>query len=311
MSDLAYTDTEVWNSFKEYSKTFSAATKLLPKDVRLPVATLYAFCRRVDDIADKPGNAADPSEALRELDYFEDSIRAIISENKIPQGDLLWPRIYAINQEWHLSIIPFLELIEGARFDLRRNTIETQEDLIFYSNLVAGSIGAMMLPFLTTGGLAIWDQIDFEQWCQSLDQPSRDLGIAMQITNILRDVGEDYQLLNRVYIPQQLLDSHDIKIADLFQNRIPKAYPILIEELMATAEKRYITGLGSIKDLDRKVRPGIRSAAKMYREILNEIRKNQYDNLSQRAFTKKSTKLRLSIFDTYERTRNRYRLTNA
>lgn len=311
LEESANIDSEIWDSFKEYSKTFSAATRLLPKEVRLPVATLYSFCRRVDDIADDPTNNGDPASALKKLDYFEKSIRKIISDDLVPEGDSLWPRLHSINQQWRLSLVPFLELIDGARFDLRRETIESQEDLINYSNLVAGSIGAMMLPFLTTGGSAVWDQIGFDEWCENLDQPSRDLGIAMQITNILRDVGEDYKILDRVYIPKELLEKHQIRIADLIANQVPPAYSRLMEELMELAERRYSTGLASINQLDLRVRPGIRSAAMMYREILNEIRKNDYDNLSKRAYTSKITKLRLSVFDSYETTKSKYGLRNA
>jgi len=306
-----YTDRELWDSFAEYSKTFSTATNLLPKEVRLPIATLYSFCRRVDDIADDPKSREDPIEALQTLDFFENSIRTIISEDSVPSGDALWPRLHQVNQKWHLSIVPFLELIEGARFDLRREKINTQADLISYSNLVAGSIGAMMLPFLSSGNLAVWDQIEFDQACERLDQPARDLGIAMQITNILRDVGEDARELNRVYIPADLLTEYEINISHFQQDQIPPSYPRLLEELMDLAETRYLSGLKSVKDLDLRVRPGIRSAAKMYREILNEIRKNGYDNLSKRAYTKRSTKFRLSILDTYERSKSRYRFKNV
>jgi len=124
----------------------------------------------------------------------------------------------------------------------------------------------------------------------------------------LRDVGEDARVLDRVYIPTDLLKKYELEKSDLRANQTSASYPLLVEELMELAERHYLSGLESVKDLDFRVRPGIRSAAKMYREILNEIRKNGYDNLTKRAFTKKSTKLRLSVIDTYEQTKNRYKL---
>ncbi len=294
-----FSDGDLWDSFKRFSKTFSTATRLLPREVRVPVATLYAFCRRVDDLADTAITEVERRDALHQLDNYEMAIREIVSEKKCPRWDPLWPRIYQISEDWPLSIQPFLELLDGARFDLKGEEIDTMEDLIHYSNLVAGSVGSMMLPFLVSVKLKVWDEIQFIELCHELDQPSRDLGIAMQITNILRDVGEDLRNLNRIYLPKDIMYQFNITRANLEQDVVNANYISLLESLMEEAEVRYMTGLKQSRNLRLVVRPGIRSAAKMYREIMNEIRRNNYNNHSKRAFTSKGTKFKLVFGDRY------------
>lgn len=291
MVELA-TDHQVWANFRQHSRTFSLATRLLPRPVRLPVAVVYAFCREVDTLADERVCEVGPEQALRELAAVRDAFHRTLAGHP-PEGTL-WHRLREVHKAFHLNPLPFDELMDGAQWDLEGRQVRTNEDLIAYSNLVGGSIGAMMLPFL----------VQDRAQCAELDQPARDLGIAMQITNILRDVGEDRRCLQRCYLPADRLAAYGWSEADL--PREPDArYFALMEDLAALAESRYMCGLDAIGALPLAVQTGIRAAARMYREILNEVRALGYDNLNHRAYVPFSRKLRVLVHDRYHARKQR------
>jgi phytoene synthase len=159
----------------------------------------------------------------------------------------------------------------------------------------------MMLPFLA----ARRDDIP------ALEAPARALGQAMQLTNVLRDVGEDARRLGRVYLPHDALDAHGLTPDDLLGDALgggPRAaYTALVESVAAQAEARYDDAEAGIRALPGSVRAGIRAAARMYREILNEVRAAGYDNLRRRAFVPLGRKLRLVLRDDYARRKARLR----
>jgi phytoene synthase len=271
--------------FRYHSRTFSLACRLLPRPVRLPIAVVYQFCRSVDNVADQCLPERGPAAALTALEDVETSLRRTLAGN--PPPALLWQRLAKIHARWTLDPIPFDELIEGARFDIEGRAVASREDLLHYCNLVGGSIGPMVLPFLVAPDA---DRL-------ALDRSARDLGIAMQITNILRDVGEDRRDLGRCYLPQELLPDS--------LNAQSEPYRALVEDLMREAEDRYDRALGALDGLLPTARRGIRSAGRVYREILNEIRANAYDNLTRRAvvpFRRKSARI---LRDGYTARRNK------
>ncbi len=286
-------DGAVWRSFRHHSRTFSFAARLLPGAMRMPVATLYLYCRSVDTLADERGAEIGAPAALGELDALRAKLDATLAGN--PPAAPLWHRLAAIDRSIGLNAPPLYQLIEGARWDLTGRTVETEDDLIHYSDLVGGCVGAMMLPFLTRrrGDVA------------ALDRPARALGIAMQITNILRDVGEDTRLLGRTYIPADLLTRHSVNALDLARDDVPAGYPLLVEHLAARAEALYDEGLDGVESLPAAVRRGIRAAAHVYREILNEVRANDYDNLTRRAFVPAHRKVLRVVSNGYHARRAR------
>ncbi|MDZ4698727.1 MAG: phytoene/squalene synthase family protein, partial [Rhodothermales bacterium] len=254
----------------------------------------YFYCRTIDNIADTASNGQARDAALRELATARRALDDTLA-GRPPAAGLIWRRLAELHERYTLHTPPLYELIDGAEWDLRGIHIETEDDLIRYANLVAGSIGSMMLPFL----------IDERDDLPRLEAPARDLGIAMQITNILRDVGEDARALGRVYIPSATLARFGCRGADLASTTLPEGYPELIEYVMEMAEEYFVSGRSGIAALNRSVRPGIEAAARIYREILNEIRRRDYDNLNERAYTSRAKKVQLLLFDTYERRKRR------
>jgi phytoene synthase len=289
-------DQHIWDAFRHHSRTFSLAARLLPRDVQMPIATLYMFCRRVDSIADERILEIGREAALAEVETVERHLNATLAGR--PPDELLWQRLAEVHEGYDLQKGPLLELIEGARWDLEDRPVETLDDLVDYSNLVGGSVGAMMLPFLLSDAEA-----------RRLEGSARTLGIAMQITNILRDVGEDARELDRVYLPTRWLSHYDIDPSTLTGGSLPDAYPQLLEDVMEASEERYEESFAGIDALPWKMRFGIRAAARMYREIMNEVRANHYDNLNRRAYVSFRRKCFLSVVDTYNRRKKR--LTRA
>ena len=287
----------LWNGFYRHSRTFSLAARLLPHRVRMPVATLYLFCRRVDTLADERALAVGTACARRELETVEKRLEATL-RGRPPATGLLWQRLAEVHDRFDLAPGPLHELIEGARWDLNGRGVADEEDLLDYSMLVGGSVGAMMLPFLAP------------ERRERLDRPARTLGVAMQITNIVRDVGEDLRERGRRYLPAAWLREAGLWEADLRayldrEGAVPPGYPPVLERAMDAADARYRRGLDGVQALPSKMRLGIRSAARMYREIHNEVRANGYDDLSRRAYTSLGRKLRLVAQDDYSRRRER------
>jgi len=281
-------DEWIWESFRYHSRTFSLATRLLPRSVQMPVATLYLFCRRVDSIADQRVLEIGRTRAIEEVYRLRDRLHKTLA-GQPPADDVLWQRLATVHESYTLKRKPLEELIDGALWDLEERPVETTDDLVAYSNLVGGSVGAMMLPFLS-----VYADTD------GLEPSARELGIAMQITNIVRDVGEDISDLNRVYLPTTWLEDHAISRSTLANGRRPSGYASLLERAMSTAEERYRASTDGVAALPVRVRIGIGAAARMYREILNEVRANEYDNLNRRAYVSFGRKLLLIAYDNYD-----------
>jgi phytoene synthase len=288
-------DRRIWRAFYRHSRTFSLAARLLPRRVQMPVATVYLFCRRVDSLADKRVLDVGADQALRELDDLRRTLNRTLDEGRPPDGKLLWQRLAEVQANYPLPRQPMNELIRGAKWDLRGQSVDDMHDLVNYANLMGGSVGALMLPFLTS-----------KEEADRLEAPARRLGIAMQITNITRDVGEDLLDLDRLYLPRDWMQQEEITRLKLLEgirkdSSVPAGYPQLLEFVMELAETHYASAVEAIDALPGRARLAIRGAARMYREILNEVRANSYDNLSRRAYTTLPRKLRLLVQDDYAR----------
>ena len=284
-------------AFWHHSRTFSFATRLLPRPVRLPVATVYLYCRTVDTLADARVHEIGVDEARRELGRMGERLDASFAGRPPSDGRnaLLWRRLAGVHETYGLLPHAFHELLDGALWDLDGRPVTTDDDLLAYSNLVAGSVGAMVLPFL------VRQRTDISR----LEAPARALGNAMQITNILRDVGEDWRELGRTYLPDDALAGLDLDA--LAAGGPTPEYAARIEDLMARAEALYDTGLPAADGLQPRVQTGVRAAGRMYREILNEVRANAYDDLRQRAVVPLRRKLHLLLRDDYARRRDALR----
>lgn len=276
---------------KTYSKTFYQGFKMLPDDKFLAVASLYAFFRTADDIADQEG-PQDVESRRQQLDSLADSILSIQSGGQVEQIYTWWPAFEATVTSYKIPTKGFEMQIEGQKSDLVFQDIETVDDLIDYSRRVAGSVGRILLPILTSDPKKQADA-DLLTACENL-------GIAMQITNILRDVGEDLRDIDRVYIPTSLLKRHGLSkqtLIALVRGQASasafKSFVEVWERLAKLSESYYDSFDQHFAKLDRDAVLPVYASSLIYREIMNEVRANNYNCLSKRQSVSHTKKLLL------------------
>jgi len=242
------------------SKSFHAASLLLPRRVRHPATVLYAFCRDADDAVDLGTDAKAALAALRRrLDLIE------AGRPEPPDAPLA-----DVVARFSIPRAHFDALIEGFTWDAERRRYETLEELSAYGARVAGAVGAMMALAMETRAPEA-----LARACE--------LGIAMQFTNIARDVGEDARA-GRLYLPQSWLreaglDPDGWLSKPAFDPRLAS----VVARLLAAAEALYVEADAGIAELPRDCRPGIRAARLLYAEIGAEVARRDCDSVSVRA----------------------------
>lgn len=267
-SDLA----ECARIIREGSKSFHAASQLLPLDVRYAARALYAFCRVADDKVDGGG---DPGAALAGLKARLEAVYAGRPDPTAVDRAFAWVvEAYAIPKA-----VP-AALLEGFAWDASGRRYETLDDVLAYAVRVAGTVGVMMA--LVMG----------ERRAEALAR-AVDLGIAMQLTNIARDVGEDARN-GRCYLPQAWLREAGLTEAGIAAaETASRPHRELTRRLLAEAEPYYQAGTAGIAFLPAGCRPAIRAAALIYRDIGRSIARNGHDSVSRRAFVSGRRKVAL------------------
>lgn len=247
---------------QKHSKSFYMAFKDLPLHKRQGVFAVYGFCREVDDAIDELQDIDKLHEYASALDYLES-----MNDNH----PILWALSDTI-QRFNIPLTPFKDMIIGQEMDNHFQGIKDEEALLKYSYHVASSVGLMLLPILAT------------QHHQRIEQSAIELGYAMQITNILRDVGEDYHQKNRIYLPQSLLN--DEIIHAIQDKKVNDSFIKVWEHLASLALKFYDHAIEDLKYYDQDALVAITQAIVYYRGILNAVRENHYDCLSTRCKVK-------------------------
>ena len=244
------------------SRTFFAASLVLPGSVRKPAAGLYAFCRMADDAIDQ---GTDRAAALRDLHVRRERIYARMPGNSAADrafGDCVAQ--YAIPKEYPLA------LLEGFSWDAELRQYHTLSELTEYAVRVAGTVGVMMAMVM-----GVRDAQLLSRAC--------DLGVAMQLTNIARDVGEDARC-GRLYLPLQWLREAGIEPgAWLERPAFSRELGAVIERLLAAAEELYVRSESGLARLATSLRPGMYAARLLYAEIGHEVARRKYDSVNQRA----------------------------
>ena len=254
------------------SQSFYAASLILPRDVREPASALYAYCRLADDAIDDGG---DSSQAVRDLHARLDGIYAgSPQDNAIDRAMAAVVRQYAIPQTLPAA------LIEGFEWDVAGRRYQSLSELYDYAARVAGTVGAMMAMLM---GVRAPDVL--ARAC--------DLGVAMQLTNIARDVGEDARA-GRLYLPLDELRRHGVDPHRfLEQPEFSPAIGRVVATLLEAADELYLRSTFGIAQLPVRARPGIYAAARIYAEIGRVIESRDLDSVSTRAVVPRSRKIRL------------------
>ena len=264
-----------------YAKTFYLGTLLMPEEKRRAIWAIYVWCRRTDELVDGPQAKYTTTDTL---DDWETELEALF--NGEPADDVDVALIDTI-ERFNLDIQPFRDMIEGQRMDLYRSRYETFEELKLYCYRVAGTVGLMSASVM---GLIPFDDDLQAPWVNPYHEGEEDaieqaiaLGIANQLTNILRDVGEDRRR-QRIYLPLEDLALFDYTEADLFNGVIDDRWRSLMKFQIARARKFFAQAESGVRALEKDARWPVWSALVLYRQILDVIETNNYDVFSKRAY---------------------------
>lgn len=246
---------------REHSKTFYLATALLPRDKRRAMRALYAFCRVTDNLVDE-GGQSDREAALA-------SWRDQVLGGHAPTSDpvaLAWADTSA---RYRIPHGYARQLIDGVTSDLHRTRYDTFDDLADYAYAVASTVGLMAMYIIGFDGHdALPDAVK--------------LGVALQATNILRDVAEDWAR-GRIYLPHAELIAFGLSEVDVAAGRNSEKWRAFMRYQIARVRQLYAESRPGIARLDRSGRFAVAAAARLYEGILDDIEDHDYDVFSRRA----------------------------
>ena len=249
---------------KQDAKTFYFASRYLPKNKRYAAYTVYAMCRISDDSVD---NSHRLSNSVN-LSQIKEKIESVY-ENREIKDNLLLAFKETINK-YRIPKRYFDELTEGMYMDLNKNRYQDFNELYTYCYKVAGIVGLIMLNILGYNN-------------QEAESRTVDLGVAMQLTNILRDIKEDYQL-ERIYLPQDEMARFKVSENQIAQGRVDENFIALLKFQIQRAREFYNNSHKGIKMItDLKSRLVVCMMKDMYAGILQSIENNNFDVFSKRA----------------------------
>jgi phytoene synthase len=257
-----------------YSKSFFFSSSLLPKEQRWETYALYGFCRYADNIIDNPRNRTN-DELMEEVNDFSKELKIAYVRGESEHPILKSFIQVAINRKIPMTYA--LELLEGVKMDLTKNRYQTFEELYLFAYRVAGVVGLMMSYVL-----GFKDE-------QALKYAEK-LGIAMQLTNILRDVKED-KGMDRIYLPMDELKAFRLTEADIFSEKMSKRMKRFMAFQVKRAHKYYEEAEPGIKLLNDNTQFAIYSASKIYKGILLKIEGRNFNPFLGRVFVKQTKKV--------------------
>jgi len=244
-----------------HSKSFYFASGLLPEEKRAAVRALYAFCRTVDDIVDKPSDAERDSQ----LGYW----RTMVQTAGFADHDLVAAAWADTLTRCHIPRHYALQLIDGVARDLSQTRYQTFDELATYCYGVASTVGLMSMYIV---GFTTHEAVPY----------AIKLGVALQMTNILRDVGEDYRN-GRLYLPREELAFYGIRESDIAEGRITDNWRQFMRFQIERTRQIYAESSAGLKMLEREGQLAVGAASVFYQGILDEIEKHDYDVFSRRA----------------------------
>ncbi|MBB3112892.1 phytoene synthase [Paenibacillus phyllosphaerae] len=257
-------------AMKRGSASFYHAFRYLPSPKREAVHVIYAFCRMIDDSVDEPEQSP---YTLAELEAHLNALDQV-------EGHYIWPALRWLFANFPVTKEPFYLQMQGQRRDLVMTQYSTLEELESYCYLVAGTVGEMLLPVLH-------DASD-----EDVVRAGIQLGKAMQIVNIVRDIGEDLGR-GRRYVPLELLEKHGYAIEAYEAMKLDAPFRAVIDELGRLASLWFGEGLKELHTYPESSAFAIELAASYYGAILGEVKRNRYQVFTKRAVVSPYTKLKL------------------
>lgn len=261
----------------EYAKTFYLGTLLMTPARRRAIWAIYVWCRRTDELVDGPNASHMTPEAL---DRWEARLEDVFRGRPF---DMLDAALSDTVSKFPVDIQPFRDMIEGMRMDLWKSRYKNFDELYLYCYYVAGTVGLMSVPVM---GIAPESQATTE----SVYNAALALGIANQLTNILRDVGEDARR-GRIYLPQDELAQAGLSDDDIFAGKVTDKWRYFMKKQITRARKFFDDAEKGVTELSSASRWPVWASLLLYRQILDEIEVNDYNNFTRRAYVNKPKKI--------------------
>jgi 15-cis-phytoene synthase len=267
----------------EYAKTFYFGTLLMPKEKSKAIWAIYAWCRLTDELVDGAKAQYTTKETLAE---WEQQLESVFAGQPVDDTDVA---LVDTIQSFPMDIQPFRDMIAGQRMDLTYNRYQTFEELQLYCYRVAGTVGLMSNAVLGIGSNQSGVPWERERPIYVPTQEAVALGMAMQLTNILRDVGEDLQR-DRIYLPLEDLHAFNYTETDLVAGIVDERWKAMMQFQIKRAREYYRQAEAGIRYLIRDSRLPVWASLMLYQGILDEIERNNYDVFNNRAFVAKYKK---------------------
>ena len=269
----------------EWAKTFYLGTLLMPPAKRRAIWAIYVWCRRTDELMDSPEAMARPVEELAvRLDAWEARTRALF-EGEVRDGlDLVMRDTI---ERYPQPLQPYLDMIEGMRMDLTTTRYADFDQLYLYCYRVAGTVGLM-----TQEVMGVDPAYTSAPWSERPDtsEAAVALGIANQLTNILRDVGED-RARGRIYLPQEDLLRFGYSEAELLAGTLNDSWRELMRFQVERARDWFARSEAGVRWLAPDARWPVWASLRLYRGILDVIEELDYDVFNHRAYVPTSGKM--------------------
>lgn len=252
------------------------ALTALSKERKRDMITFYAFCRVIDDIADEPGYTLEGR--LSELNAWRDGL-----ENGFTSPDELQEEMSQLPKRYPISVAHLLEIIDGVKSDLTCHRYQTYEQLLSYCYKVASVVGLVSIEI-------------FGYKNPQCREYAVNLGYALQLTNIVRDVGEDARN-GRIYLPQEEMQKFGVTEEQIFAGRHSPELVALLAELQQRARNFYKHARHILPREDRRQMLAAEMMGKIYSDVLRKIERSNYQVLDRRIGISKLRKL--AILGTY------------
>ncbi|CAM6112565.1 unnamed protein product [Calypogeia fissa] len=261
----------------EYAKTFYLGTKLMTPERQRAIWAIYVWCRRTDELVDGPNASRITPTAL---DRWEERLEDVFQGQPY---DMLDAALADTVSRFPVDIQPFRDMVDGMRMDLVKSRYQTFDELYLYCYNVAGTVGLMSVPVM---GIAP----DSKATTESVYGAALALGIANQLTNILRDVGEDSRR-SRIYLPQDELKKFGLSDDDIFAGVVTDKWRAFMKDQIARARMFFKEAEAGVGELDKDSRWPVWASLILYQKILDGIEANDYNNFTKRAYVGKWKKL--------------------
>jgi 15-cis-phytoene synthase len=264
---------------RKYAKTFYMATRFLPYHKQRSIFAIYALCRYLDDLVDETEDLImkekiSYAEIIDRTELFKTKL--ISTYRGVEHDNPILLAFADVLNRFHISIEYPLMLLDGVSMDLTKNRYETFDELYDYSYKVASVVGLMT------------SEVFGYRNPKALDH-AVDLGIAMQLTNILRDIGEDLDR-NRIYLPSEDLKNFNITESELFEKKVTDKFKEMMTFQIQRARDYYSSSDEGILMLNRDSWLPVKLARENYSRILDKIEQNNFEVFNSRAYLNSTEK---------------------